>query len=206
MKIYSMALASIVVVLPLVNARASDKKSLYHPPKKEFSALIEQLSRSGEEARLGEGLSSLIGMTGTPPVKGKDFTAKHLGGQKYRECSIVYREVLKENSNQLEKQPVLLYINKASDEGRAGTSYWLRLSLNGELEKSSLLLLKFDEKGNAIPGAGVTVEKDIASPEIQKVFKDEWKYWADWMKKEQKKAAAGKAKDSTPKKGKAESR
>lgn len=56
-------------------------------------------------------------------------------------------------------------------------AYYFRSTLTGKLEKAVYIYGKDDEKGNAIPGDGGFVIKDINSPEIKERFQKELDFW-----------------------------
>ena len=195
----SAILVSMMALLPLVNASAEDLPTGNHPSKKagvkdavkqptsDFARLFEMLMKTGEDDHLKVHLSQLVGLTGTPPVKGRDFTLPRGKGKEYRECSIVFVDDSGNGRSLGAKRPLCVYIDRQIVSGHDSESYWYRMNLEGKLEKVTLLSSKYDDEGKPIPESGVIIEKDIDTPEMQKAFKAELAYWTkDWLKKEQK--------------------
>lgn len=189
---------SMTAAIPLVNASAEDlpignqsspKATLKNSVKErasDLSRLIELLLKTGEDDQLTENLSPVIGLTGTPRTKGRDFTLPRPHGKERRECSIVFSDE-SQDATPGEKRPSCLYIQHKIVSGHDGESHYYRLNLEGKLEKASVLQYKYDDDGKPIAGSGVTVDKDITSPAIQKAFKAEYAYWTkEWVKAEKK--------------------
>jgi hypothetical protein len=185
---------SMVLLSPPVKAQNTELPSAVHKESglkdsvkesnNDFKQLIDVLSRIGEEGNFSEYLSPAIGLVGTVPVKGIDFTTPTSTGKIYKECSIVYAP----DSTTGGKRPLCVYINKKIVTGHESESYWYRIDLQGRLEKVSLLQGKYDDSGKPIQGSGVSIQKDISSSDIQKQFKTEFRYWTkEWLK--QQKAA-----------------
>jgi hypothetical protein len=172
------------------NEQEISLKDSVKEPSIEFSKLLEVLMTTGEEGQLSENLAPTIGLTGSPYVKGKDFTTRRSNGKEYRECSIVYADGSNSSKSPDKKKPFCVYFNKQVVSGKKSESYWYRLNLQGTLEKVAVIEGKYDENGKPVQGSGITVEKDIDSPEVLKAFKAEFSYWTkDWLKKQQKAAA-----------------
>ena len=178
----------------LVNASAEDlpigNRSIHKAAHKEsvknrttdLEKLIAVLLKTGDNSPLPETLSQQIGLSGTPPTKGRDFTVPRDDGIERRECTIVLSD------DQSGKQrPSCIYIQHKVVSGHDGESHYYRMNLEGKLEKASVLQTKFDDAGRIVPGSGVSTDKDIDSPEIKKAFNAELAYWTkDWVKAEKK--------------------
>ena len=196
-------LVSMMALVALVNASAEDLPTRNQPSKKtalkdsvkeptrDLTRLIEVLMKTGDDDRTQ--LAKLIGLTGTPLTKGRDFTLPRPKGKERRECTIVFSEDSENGVPSGEKQPTCLYIAHKIVSGHDGESVYYRLSLAGKLEHALVTHLKYDDNGKPVPGAAIDVEKDIDSPDVQKAFKAELAYWTkDWLKKEQKILASAK--------------
>ena len=191
-------LISMMALLPLVNASAKDLPTSNQPTKKaalkdsvkerpsDLSRLIDMLMHTGDEDRLLEHLSPLIGLTGTPPAKGRDFTLPRPKGKERRECTIVFSDD-SQNVSPEEKRITCLYIQHKIVSGHDSEAMYYRFNIEGKLEHVTVNHGKNDDDGKPILGSGVAVDKDIDSPDVQKAFKAELSYWTkDWLKKEQK--------------------
>ena len=64
--------------------------------------------------------------------------------------------------------------------------YWFRASVEGVLQKATLLDAKLDESGKGIKGSGVPTSQDIEAPETKKRFQHELDLWLkkSYLKKE----------------------
>jgi hypothetical protein len=193
---------SMAASLLVVNASAQDLPSRNQPSPQsnikdsvkesqtDLSRLIGILMRTGDEQRLAP-LSPLIGMTGDPPIKGRDFTLPRTDGKERRECTIVFSESSQNNVQNTEKHPTCLYIQHKFVSGHDSEAIYYRLSLDGKLEHLTVSHSKYDDNGKPVPGSAVRSDRDINSPEVQKAFKAELNYWTkEWVKQEQKKTAA----------------
>ena len=191
-------IVSMMAVVALVNASAEDLPTRNQPSKKaalkdsvkdpgnNLSRLIDVLMKTGDDDQMGP-LTKLIGLTGNPPTKGRDFTLPRPSGEERRECTIVFADDSETDHPSGEKRPACLYIQHRITSGHDDESSYYRLSLDGKLEHASVLHGKRNENGKPVIGSGIDVEKDIDSPDVQKAFKAELAYWTkDWLKKEQK--------------------
>jgi hypothetical protein len=188
---------SMAAAIPLVNASAEDlpignqsssalKDSINEHPG-DLSRLIALLMKTGADDKMPDAMSPVIGLTGSFNTKGRDFTVRRGADKERRECSIVFPDDAGAGVQSGEKRPTCLYIQHKTVSGHDGTSHYYRFSSEGKLEHASILNTKFDEDGKIIAGSGVTVEKDINSPDVQKSFKAELAYWTkEWVKTEKK--------------------
>jgi hypothetical protein len=190
-------IVSMAAPLLIVNASAQDLPSRNQPPFKDsvkespsdLSRLIDILMRTGDDDRMAP-LTDLIGMTGDPPTKGKDFTLPRVNGKERRECAIVFSESSPTSVQNKERHPTCLYIQHKVVSGHDSESLYYRFSLDGKLEYASIMRGKFDDNHKPISGSGVNTARDIHSPEVQREFKSELAYWTkEWAKQEQNKSA-----------------
>lgn len=184
--IFSIVATAIMMAVPfLVNARAAEtpnfnQRSHKGGLKTDFSRIIEMLKNTGETDRMKPGLAELIGLTGEPPVKGRDNDT----GREYRECSMVYPDDSDGATPAEAKTPVCVYFNRRIDSGHDGESHWYRVSMSGKLEKAVIHYNKTDEDDKSVPGSDVIVPEDINSPKVQKAFRTEMDFWLKNSQKE----------------------
>lgn len=204
---------SMTAAFLLVNASAEDLPIGNQPQRKAskesakrhargLKELVELLLKTGDDSPLPESLSEQIGLSGTPPTKGRDFTVPRPKGAERRECTIVLSGDAQDATPASERRPTCLYIQHKIVSGHDAESHYYRMNLEGKLEKASVLEYKLGDDGKPVAGSGVSVDKDITSPEIQKSFQAEYAYWTkDWVKAEKKAEAhkTGNSSDSPPK-------
>ena len=196
---------SMMAAIPLVNASAEDlpisNQSTQNANLKDsvkersngLSRLIKFLMRTGEDDQLTENLSSLIGLTGSPRIKGHELTLPRANGKERRECTIVFSDQA-ENATSEAQRPSCLYIQHKTVSGHDSEALYYRFSVDGKLEYAAANHAKYDDDGKIIAGSGVFAEKDVNSPAVQKAFKAEIAYWTkEWLKKEEKELAKAKA-------------
>ena len=173
--IFRLMIISMSVAFFSVNAFSHDAK--VDARHDDFLKLVQHFESTGEEGDLTPELSALIGAQGTLLVKGRDFTVPTKHGKEYRECGIVY-------SDAPDKHPLFSYLNRQIVTGTESESYWLRVSLDGQLVSASILHGKYDHAGKAITGSGTSKTLDIKSRAVQKAYREEMAYWINWLNRE----------------------
>jgi hypothetical protein len=190
-----------VTAATLVNAKADASLDKTKTPdsadnrSNNFQDLYSFIWQNGENDTIKEGLASSVGLTGTPPVRGRDVTVNGPDRQNYRECSIVLSDKFPTG------HPVHVYFDRDIMTKHTLTSYWYRMNLDGKLEMATVTVGKMDGHGNAVQGSGVMTQKDIQSSKVKKAFRAEMDYWTnDWLKTQKllaAKSALEKATDSS---------
>lgn len=207
----SAMLFSMTAAIILVNASAEDlpignrsaRKGALNDSVKEhpsdLSRLIAILMKTGDDAPLPEVMSQLIGLTGTPSTKGRDFTVPRNKDTERRECTVVFSNDSGNGGSEGEKHPACLYIQHKIISGHDSEARYYRFSPDGKLEYAVINHAKFQDN-EEVMGSGVAVEKDINSPDVQKSFKAELAYWTkEWLKKEQRELAKAKTASASAK-------
>lgn len=181
---------SIAALLPLVNASAESLTAVNPSDKRQesdFSQLVTTVLQTGGNSEFKKNIAPAIGLDKPSPTRVKENKLQDKpSATEFKSCFVV----IEKPTEKTPKCVYLAWMKKIS--GKSETQYY-RVSLAGKLEKSITILGDLDSDGKPIKGSGKKVDNDINSPETKKGFDAEMAYWLnDWLKKEQKPAAAKK--------------
>jgi|CXWL01.1.fsa_nt_gi hypothetical protein len=177
MKINIALWLSIAALASVVNAQAP--KTIKGSDKNGFPTLIKIVMETGVDDKIGSNLAPVIGLPKAMPMKLRNILVP---GTKKDKDTRSFLVIIDED-----KHPFCVYMVRMKTSGRDQTAQYLRINLEGKLEKTVSSQGKLDENGKAIKGSGVKFEQDIDSPEVKKAFDAEMSYWLkDWLKREQK--------------------
>lgn len=186
----SLLALSIAALLPLVNASAESLTVVNNISKRdaaEFSKLVNLVLKNGQNSEFRRNLAPAIGLDKPSPIKILENTFNNKDSStEFRSCSVVLDELT-------DKHPKCVYLAwKKVGAGKTETKYY-RVSIVGQFEKLVTVSGELDKDGKPVRGSGKSTDQDINSPEVKKAFDAEMAYWLkDWLKKEQKPAAAKK--------------
>jgi len=180
--IIRVAILALSMPFMLVTVKAQEKSS---PPvsvgvsvKSELHNLVRTVMASGEDFEYRHGFAEAVGLD--KPMSAKVVMA--LIGREARKVHVIY-----ETDEASEKRPFCVFLVRSRKTPDDVQERFFRLSLDGQLEKVITLRNKLDGQGKAMRAGRSKVEEDINSPEIQKIFKGDLKFWLkDWLKKQKK--------------------
>lgn len=180
---FSLSFVSMVSLLHVVNVWGADLKSPRPlEASSDFQRLTETIKRVGDDDTLSAIIAPMLGVVGTPPVKGPEIISHPPAGEERREFAIVYSDA--QNPPTSEKTPLFIYIRHGQVTGHTVESRWFRTTLTGDLDKVLVLRGKVDDNGKAITGSGGSYEESITSRKVRKQFKAELSYWInEWLPK-----------------------
>lgn len=162
-------LLSIVLAAPRPVMAAADARGSSVAKTSSIEALVERLLRGGFPDKLPGLLAQLVELPSEPSYRGVLVTAEQSTDAMPHKAMVIVDE-----SSQ--KPTFLVFqVDRRTQGHKEG--YWFRASVEGALQKATLLDAKMDENGKGIKGTGVTTPQDIESPETQKRFQHELDLW-----------------------------
>lgn len=175
------------------DATASAKKS-EGPVQRELSldAFVRQILSHGSGGRVGAHVAELIGVPKDAPTQNAVIPEEQTtDGMEH-----LFKVMVGRSPETREVKPIGVVLRAGREWAENSEACWMRVSLDGTLEKVVLIHGKNDEQGKAIKGSAVVAHKDVASPEIKSRFRHEMDFWLKkaYLKKEWRAAdlAAGK--------------
>lgn len=185
-------------------SRKIDLKDSVKDTKNEFKQIVDFMMRNGQDSRYGENLGPAVGLPGARPVKGDNIRSKKFDKKRGGlNCTVVYEES-PEATEYDGKLPICIFLTVLKPSGQESENRYYRLSLDGQLEKVTLVRDKRDENGKGVRGSAVWTDEDVNSPEVKKAFASEMADVRQWLRvqlKAQKKLDAKKSTASAAKSG-----
>ena len=178
--------------LSSVNQDNSSNKSALKDSVKDTKAgvsqLIEAMIKDGDAGNISSILAPVIGLPKTMPMMSREIVISTNGSDfDRRACWVVYEESKAPSEKEGRKRPVCAYVLRAKREGLENQVQYFRIDLSGKLEKAILSRSKASADGKVVRGSGIKTDLDIGSPDVNKTFESEMKFWLkDWLKKQQK--------------------
>ncbi len=156
---------------------ASRQAKRNHDSLVDFSKLIKLVIDRGQEHIIPANLASAIGSPTGVPILTKDVQIED------RICTIAYSS--ETTTTDLEKHPIpdCVYLSSRRKSGRSLVSRYLRIDLNGKLQKVFVLNGTSDAQGR--PLSATKSYPDVDSPEVRKEFQAEMDFWLkEWLPKQ----------------------